>query len=67
MSDVPQLRPEPEPYLTRREIAERLHIGLTKLDELVKEGLPSHTWGLRIRRFRFGEVESWLRAREQSR
>jgi excisionase family DNA binding protein len=65
MADVHQLRPEPEPYLTRRELAGRLHIGLTKLDELVKDGMPSHTWGMRIRRFRYSECERWLRQRER--
>ena len=54
-----------ERYLKREELAERLGIGLTKLDELVKDGMPSHTWGLRVRRFLWSEVRRWLAERER--
>lgn len=66
MADVVPIRSEGEVYITRRQLAERLGIGLTKLDELVKEpGFPSYTWGLRVRRFRASEVDRWLRERER--
>lgn len=61
--NVRRLRSVPEPYLTRKELAEHLHIGLTKLDQLVKEGMPSYTWQMRVRRFKLSEVERWLRDR----
>lgn len=59
------VRAEAEVYLTRRQVAERLGIGLTTLDKYVKAGMPSHQWGLRVRRFKFSEVERWLRQRER--
>lgn len=62
---VVPLRGEAEVYLTRQQVADRLNIGLTTLDAYVKEGMPSYTWGLRIRRFKFSEVERWLRRRER--
>jgi hypothetical protein len=53
-----------ERYLGRRELADRLGIGLTSLDKLVSEGLPSHTWGLRTRKFLWSEAQRWLRDRD---
>lgn len=49
-----------ERYLGRRELAERLDIGLTSLDKLVDRGMPSHDWGLRTRKFLWSEVKHWL-------
>lgn len=66
-SNVVQLRGEAEVYLTRRQVAARLQIGLTKLDGYVKAGMPSHSWDLRVRRFKFSEVERWLRERDRGR
>jgi excisionase family DNA binding protein len=69
MADTPAhvvpIRSEGEVYITRAQLAERLGIGLTKLDQLVKEGMPSHSWGLRVRRFRMSEVDRYLRERER--
>jgi hypothetical protein len=53
-----------ERYLSRRELADRLGIGLTSLDKLVSEGMTSHTWGLRTRKFLWSEVQRWLRERD---
>jgi predicted DNA-binding transcriptional regulator AlpA len=49
-----------EPYLTRRELADHLKIGRSTICELEKTGLPRHTWGKRIVRYRASEVEAWL-------
>jgi predicted DNA-binding transcriptional regulator AlpA len=49
-----------EPYLTRAQLAEHLQIGRTTICELEKLGLPRHTWGQRIVRYRASEVEGWL-------
>jgi predicted DNA-binding transcriptional regulator AlpA len=49
-----------EPYLTRAELAAHLKIGRTTICELEKLGLPRHTWGQRIVRYRASEVEIWL-------
>lgn len=68
MSDnVVSLRVEAEVYLTRRQVAERLQVSLTTLDGYVKRGCPSYSWGLRVRRFKFSEVERWLRAESRAR
>lgn len=64
-SQIVPLRGVAEVYITRRQLAARLEISLTKLDQLVREGMPSYTWGMRVRRFRFSEVEQWLRRRER--
>jgi excisionase family DNA binding protein len=65
---VAHLSPAGEVYITRQECAERLGIGVSTLDRWVKEkGLPSHRWGMRIRRFRMSEVERWLREVERER
>lgn len=72
MSEQPHnVRPFPVvsgDLLTRRELATRWNIGLTTLDKLVKEGMPSHgpeDWGLRVRRFELAECERWLRNRSR--
>jgi predicted DNA-binding transcriptional regulator AlpA len=49
-----------EPYLTRAQLAQHLQIGRTTIYELEKAGLPRHTWGQRIVRYRASEVEGWL-------
>jgi hypothetical protein len=54
-----------ERYLSRRELADRLGIGLTSLDKLVKLGMPSHDWGLRTRKFLWSEVQRWERERRR--
>lgn len=53
----------PEPYLDRREIAEVLGVHVNTIDRMVKDGLPSETWGRRVRRFRASECIDWARRR----
>lgn len=60
---VPE-RAEPERYITRQELAERMGLSTKSLDRLVKAGAPSYTWGLRTRRFLASEVIAWARDRE---
>jgi excisionase family DNA binding protein len=62
--NVVNLQSAPELYLTRRQLAERLGIGLSTVDKFVRLGMPSYTWGIRTRRFRVSECERWLRERE---
>ena len=64
-SNVTPLRGEPEVYINRQQLAQRLGVGLTTVDAWRVEGMPSHTWGLRVRRFRFSECEQWLRKRDR--
>lgn len=64
MNDLRRLpAPAPERYVTRREIAQLMGIGLTTLDAFVKAGMPAETWGLRSRRFLPSEAIAWARAR----
>lgn len=64
-AEVIPLRPnqEPERYLTREELADRQNVSVRTVDRWVREGIPSETWGMRIRRFRVPDVERWLRKR----
>lgn len=63
MSELVQIRSETELYLTRRQLADKLGIGLSTVDKFVRLGMPSYTWGIRTRRFRLSECERWLCAR----
>ena len=55
-----------EPFLTRRELADLMHVSLSTLDEMVREGMPSVTWGRRTRRFRASAAIAWAQARERA-
>jgi phage terminase Nu1 subunit (DNA packaging protein) len=54
--------PEPEAYVTRRELAEMMGVSMKTIDRLVKRGMPSETWGLQARRFRPSRAMAWARA-----
>jgi excisionase family DNA binding protein len=53
-----------EPYMDRKQLAGLLGVSTWTVDRLVKEGMPSYTWGMRVRRFRASEALEWLQARE---
>jgi len=55
----------PEPYISRREMAELMGISLDRLDHLVKAGMPSETWGLRRRVFRASVALAWAKQHGQ--
>jgi excisionase family DNA binding protein len=55
--------PEPEPYLTRQQLAALMGVHVTTIDRMVKQGMPSETWGLRSRRFRASTAIAWARER----
>lgn len=55
--------PEPERYVTRREMARIMGVHVNTVDRLVKEGMPSETWGMRSRRFRPSIALAWARTR----
>jgi hypothetical protein len=50
-------------WITRTELAAHWRISLKTLDALVREGLPSETWGRKMRRFNLAECEAWRRGR----
>lgn len=53
----------PERYVTRSELAKLMGVHVTTVDRMVREGMPSETWGLRARRFRPSVAIQWARAR----
>jgi len=55
--------PEPERYVTRAELAELMAVHVTTIDQFVREGMPSETWGMRARRFRPSIALAWARER----
>jgi hypothetical protein len=58
------LRPVEERFVSRKEMAEILHISLRTLDMFVAEGMPSERWGLRSRVFQPSRSIAWARARK---
>ena len=58
--------PTTESFLTRQELADMMRVSLSTLDQMVKEGMPSVTWGRRTRRFRASAAVAWAQARERS-
>ena len=56
---------EPEPYVSRQQLAEVMGISVDRLDYLVRLGLPSQTWGLRRRVFRVSVALAWAKQHEQ--
>lgn len=57
--------PTAEPYLTRQQLADLLGLSVWTVDRLVKAGMPSYTWGMRVRRFRASEAIAWARQRQE--
>src|SRR6185437_164192 len=60
------VRPSPERYVGRREMARIMGVSLATVDRLVAQGMPSVTWGRRTRRFRPSLAISWATSRERS-
>jgi phage terminase Nu1 subunit (DNA packaging protein) len=52
-----------EPFVTRRELAAIMHVSVGTIDNMVREGLPSVTWGRRTRRFRASTAIAWAQER----
>lgn len=56
---------EPERYVTRAQLAEIMGVHVNTIDRLVRDGMPSETWGVRARRFRPSVAIAWARTRER--
>jgi phage terminase Nu1 subunit (DNA packaging protein) len=56
---------ELERYVTRAQLAEIMGVHVNTIDRLVREGMPSETWGVRTRRFRPSIAIAWARTRER--
>lgn len=54
----------PERYVGRRELAALMGVNVRTVDRMVRDGMPSESWGLRARRFRPSLALAWARARE---
>ena len=57
---------EAERYVTRRQLAEIMGVHVNTIDRLVRDGMPSETWGVRARRFRPSVAIAWASTRERS-
>jgi excisionase family DNA binding protein len=55
--------PKNEPYISREELAELMGVSVRTITNLVREGMPSKTFGLRVRRFRASTALAWANAR----
>lgn len=55
-----------EPFIDRKELAERMGVSLSTIDAMVKQGMPSVTWGRRTRRFRASLAIAWAQAQERA-
>ena len=52
-----------ERFVSRRELAEIMGVSVGTIDSLVREGMPSTTWGKRTRRFRPSAAIAWAESR----
>lgn len=58
---------EVERYVTRQELAAMMGVSMRTIDNMVREGMPSETWGMRSRRFKPSHAIAWARSREHRR
>jgi phage terminase Nu1 subunit (DNA packaging protein) len=53
----------PERYVDRRELATLMGVNVRTIDRMVRDGMPSESWGLRARRFQPSLALAWARTR----
>lgn len=51
--------PQPERYISRRELADLMGVSVDTIDRMRKAGMPSVTWGRRTRRFKASTAIAW--------
>jgi phage terminase Nu1 subunit (DNA packaging protein) len=56
--------PEPERYVTRKELAHIMGVSLPTIDRWRRRGMPCETWGLRAVRFRPSLCTAWVRSQK---
>jgi phage terminase Nu1 subunit (DNA packaging protein) len=56
---IEPLRPVPDELVTREELAEIMRCSVPTIDRMRRQGMPSVTWGRRLRRFRVREAMQW--------
>jgi phage terminase Nu1 subunit (DNA packaging protein) len=52
-----------ERYVDARELARLMDVSLTTVKRWTAEGMPSQSWGLRVRRYRPSEAITWASRR----
>jgi hypothetical protein len=52
-----------EPYVGRKELASIMGVSVATVDRMVRDGMPSETWGLRSRRFKPSLALAWAQQR----
>lgn len=55
---------EPERFISRVELAERMGVSVATVDRMVRDGMPSVTWGRRTRRFRASVAIQWAMSQQ---
>lgn len=55
----------PERYVTRQQLADIMGVSMKTIDRMVRDGMPSETWGLRSRRFLASHALAWARTRQR--
>lgn len=56
--------PQEERYVSRVELAKMMGVSVSTINRMVKEGMPSVTWGARCRRFLPSRAIAWALARQ---
>jgi predicted DNA-binding transcriptional regulator AlpA len=57
--------PSPEPWLTKRQIADHLSVSASWIERRMRHGLPHHRDPVKrwVVRFRASEVDAWMEGR----
>jgi phage terminase Nu1 subunit (DNA packaging protein) len=53
-----------ERYVTQRELAQLMGVSLRTVQTWTREGMPSESWGMRVRRYRASDAMAWARQRD---
>jgi phage terminase Nu1 subunit (DNA packaging protein) len=56
-----------ERYVDQRELAQLMGVSLSTIKRWTREGMPSETWGMRVRRYLPSEALAWARERGERR
>lgn len=60
---LPVAQESGERYVDRRRLAEMMSVSVPTIDRMVREGMPSVTWGPRMRRFLPSRAIAWANSR----
>ena len=55
-----------ERYVGQRELAELMGVSIGTVKRWTREGLPSETWGMRVRRYLPSQARAWAQVRARS-